>query len=154
MSTNFLNFADNAQQCFAFTPQANFPTHNLNFHWSWRWWDQIQATSIFYCNCSNLSYLRNLQEQVKKHSVTKNCSDLSLFEQIVLKPSASNFKFFSPSLEQFFSYSTYIGQNNFGNKILLLFPLDMRHYNFISIGHDTDYWVLHSTQYTGLISNA
>ena len=24
--------------------------------------------------------LRNLQEQVKKHSVTKNCSDLSLFE--------------------------------------------------------------------------
>ena len=28
--------------------------------------------------------MRNLQEQVKKHSVTKNCSDLSLFEQIVL----------------------------------------------------------------------
>ena len=25
-------FANNAQQCFAFTPQANFPTHNLNFH--------------------------------------------------------------------------------------------------------------------------
>ena len=25
-------FVDNAQQCFAFTPQANFPTHNLNFH--------------------------------------------------------------------------------------------------------------------------
>ena len=22
---------DNAQQCFAFTPQANFPTHNLEF---------------------------------------------------------------------------------------------------------------------------
>ena len=21
-----------AQQCFAFTPQANFPAHNLNFH--------------------------------------------------------------------------------------------------------------------------
>ena len=36
-----------AQQCFAFTPQANFPTHNLNFHWRWRWWDQIQA--IFLC---------------------------------------------------------------------------------------------------------
>jgi hypothetical protein len=22
----------NVQQCFAFTAQANFPTHNLNFH--------------------------------------------------------------------------------------------------------------------------
>ena len=35
-------------------------------------------------NCSNLLDMRNLQEQVKKHFVTKNCSDLSLFEQIVL----------------------------------------------------------------------
>ena len=26
-------------QCFAFTPQANFPSHSLNFRWSWRWWD-------------------------------------------------------------------------------------------------------------------
>ena len=26
------NFVDNAQQCFAFRPQANFPTNNLNFH--------------------------------------------------------------------------------------------------------------------------
>ena len=25
-------FVDNAQQCFAFTYQANFPIHNLNFH--------------------------------------------------------------------------------------------------------------------------
>ena len=37
-------FVDNAQQCFAFTPQANFPGHNLSFHWRWRWWDWIQAT--------------------------------------------------------------------------------------------------------------
>ena len=29
-------------------------------------------------NCSNLLDMRN--RQVKKHSVTKNCSDLSLFE--------------------------------------------------------------------------
>ena len=29
---------------FAFTPQANFPAHNLNFHWRRRWWDWIQAT--------------------------------------------------------------------------------------------------------------
>ena len=43
-------FVYNAQQCFAFTPQANFPIHNLNFHW--RWWDQIQATfsNLFYFN--------------------------------------------------------------------------------------------------------
>ena len=24
-------FVDNVQQCFAFTPQENFPVHNLNF---------------------------------------------------------------------------------------------------------------------------
>ena len=62
-------------------------------------------------DCSNLLDLRNFQEQVKKkHSDTKNCSELSLFEQIVLviskfansQPSASNFKSFSQSLEQFF----------------------------------------------------
>ena len=35
-------------------------------------------------NCSNLLDMRNLQEQVKKHSVAKNCSDLLLFEQIDL----------------------------------------------------------------------
>ena len=63
----------------------------------------------------------------KKHSVTKNCSDLLLFKQIVLvisiflkilglHPRISNF--FSQSLEQFFLR---VGQNNFGNKIPFLF---------------------------------
>ena len=28
----YKKFVDNAQQCFAFTPQANFLAHNLNFH--------------------------------------------------------------------------------------------------------------------------
>ena len=28
----YKKFVANAQQCFAFMPQANFPTHNLNFH--------------------------------------------------------------------------------------------------------------------------
>ena len=37
-------FVDNAQQCFAITSQANFPAHNLNFHWRWRRWDRIQTT--------------------------------------------------------------------------------------------------------------
>ena len=33
MSTNFLfqKFVDNGQQCFAFTPQTNFPANNLNY---------------------------------------------------------------------------------------------------------------------------
>ena len=46
----FQKFVDNAQQCFAFTPQTNFPARNLNFCWRWRWWDHIQATfwNIFY----------------------------------------------------------------------------------------------------------
>ena len=39
--TNFENkkFVDITQQCFAsfaFRPRANFPAHNLNFHWWWR----------------------------------------------------------------------------------------------------------------------
>ena len=24
--------------CFAILPQANFPAHNMNFHWRWSWW--------------------------------------------------------------------------------------------------------------------
>ena len=41
------------QQCFALFPQVNFPANNLNFHWSWRWWDRIQ--DIF----SNLFYFKS-----------------------------------------------------------------------------------------------
>ena len=74
-------------------------------------------------NCSNLLDLRNLQEQVKKafcyqklfwpFTVWINCSsDLKHFANS--RPSASNFKSFSRSLEQFFLT---VGQNNFGNKI-------------------------------------
>ena len=35
------------------TPPANFPTHDLNFHWRWRWWDKIQAIflNLFYLKC-------------------------------------------------------------------------------------------------------
>ena len=67
--------------------------------------------------------MRNLQEQVKKafcyqkffwpFTVWINCySDLKHFANS--RPSASNFKSFSRSLEQFFLT---VGQNNFGNKI-------------------------------------
>ena len=71
--------------------------------------------------------MRNLQEQVKKafcyqtlfwpFTVWINCSsDLKNFANS--RPSASNFKSFSWSLEQFFLT---VGQNNFGNKIPFLF---------------------------------
>ena len=77
-------------------------------------------------NFPDLLYLRNFQEQVKKSfcyqklfwpfTVWTNCSsDLKIFANSW--PSASNFKFFSRSLEQFFLT---VGQNNFGNKIPLL----------------------------------
>ena len=60
--------------------------------------------------------MRNLQEQVKKafcFTVWINCfSDLKNFANS--RPSASNFKSFSRSLEHFFLT---VGQNNFGNKI-------------------------------------
>ena len=52
--------------------------------------------------------MRNLQEQVKKAF----CYHLKIFANS--PPSASNFKSFSRSLEQFFLT---VGQNNFGNKI-------------------------------------
>ena len=74
-------------------------------------------------NCSNLLDLRNLQKQVKKafchqklfwpFTVWINCSsDFKNFENS--RPSASNFKSFSLSQEQFFLTE---GQSNFGNKI-------------------------------------
>ena len=77
----------------------------------------------FNYNFSNLVGMRNLQEQVKKafcyqkwfwpFTVWINCSsDLKFFENS--SPSASNFKSFSWSLEQFFRT---VSQNNFGNKI-------------------------------------
>ena len=74
-------------------------------------------------NCSNLSSLRNLQEKNEKtfcyqklfgpFTVWINCSsDLKNFANS--RPSASNFKSFSRSLEQFFLI---VGQDNVGNKI-------------------------------------
>ena len=81
------------------------------------------------CNCSTLLDMRNLQEHVKKafccqelfwtFTVWINCSsDLKCFANS--HHSASNFKRFSQSLEQFFLA---VGQNNFGNKIPILFLL-------------------------------
>ena len=74
-------------------------------------------------NCSNSLIMRNLQEQVKKafcyqklfwhFTVWINCfNDLKIFANS--QPSASNFKSFTRSLEQFLLTED---QNNFGNKI-------------------------------------
>ena len=46
MSTTFL-FSKVCWRCpamFCLYTSRNFPAHNLNFLWKWRWWDQIQAT--------------------------------------------------------------------------------------------------------------
>ena len=75
--------------------------------------------SNFNYNCSNLLDMRNLQKQVKKaffyqklfwpSTAWINCSsDLKHFANS--RPSASNFKSFSGSLDQFFLT---VGQNNF-----------------------------------------
>jgi hypothetical protein len=57
----FQKFVDNGHQCFAFTRQANFPAHNLNFHWRWRWWNQILKSfllyyELYYCEHSKHSW--------------------------------------------------------------------------------------------------
>ena len=83
-------------------------------------------------NCSNLLDLRNLQEKkLKKHSVTKTCSDFSLFEQIVLviskflqilslQPRIPKV-FLHHYIERFFLT---LGQNYLGNKIPFLTSLE------------------------------
>ena len=85
---------------------------------------QISRSEWFFSNlnyhCPNFLDLINLQEQVEKAFC-----DQKLFWAFTANfsnspPSASNFKSFSRSLEQFFLT---VGQNNFGNKILFLFLL-------------------------------
>ena len=44
---------------FTWLPQVNFPTNNLNLHWRWRWWDQIQALFLSKLTGSLSSYLVN-----------------------------------------------------------------------------------------------
>ena len=77
-------------------------------------------------NCSNLSHLRHLQIQIKKtHSFNENCSELSLFEKIVLVISIflQILGHQPPIFECFFYHWNFfltLGQNNFGNKIPFL----------------------------------
>ena len=95
-------------------------------------------------NCSNLLEKRNLQEQVKKSFCYQklfwpitvwinNSSDLENFANSW--PSASNFKSFSQSLEQFFLT---VGQNNFGNKIPFPSRLPISHHKIESHNDEQD----------------
>ena len=55
-------FVYNTQQCFAFTPQTNFPAHNLNFHSRWGGWNRIWAifSNLFYfINKKYVPYISN-----------------------------------------------------------------------------------------------
>ena len=58
----FQKFVDNAQQCFAFTPEANFPAHDLNFHW--RWWDRIYLLKYFLLYCKTKIQMKHPKIQV------------------------------------------------------------------------------------------
>ena len=58
-----------------------FPCYTMVWNPFWRSILVILNNWIF--NCSNLLCLSS-RNKLKRHSVTKNCSDLSLFEQIVL----------------------------------------------------------------------
>ena len=80
MSTNFLfqKFVDNAQQCYAFTPQTNFPAINLNFHWRWRWWDRMQATFFFYFTSPNLHVIFWKYVFKSKNNALRNYQNLKV----------------------------------------------------------------------------
>jgi hypothetical protein len=123
-------------------------------------------------NCSNLLDMRNLQEQAKKafcyqklfwpFTAWINCSnDLKNFANSW--PSASNFKSFSRSLEQFFLT---LGQNNFGkkyhcylqlNNVYFFHPWQIS-YLFVFLFRDFIYWLisncnLYSTQKQKIFSD-
>ena len=66
---------DITQQCFALLPQVNFPSHNLNSHWRWRWWDRIQAIFL------NLSYFNKSMIAKRVLHITDHIC--SLFYRIV-----------------------------------------------------------------------
>ena len=46
----FQKYFDTTHQCFFLLPQVNFTAKILNFHWRWRWWEQIQDIflDVFY----------------------------------------------------------------------------------------------------------
>ena len=109
-------------------------------------------------NCSIFWVLRNLQEQVKKafcyqklfwpFTVWINCSS-DLKKIANSQPSASNYKSFSQSLEQFFLT---VVQYNFGTKIYTIFPscqqvkINLNLYTYWKIRKQYIFWNLNFGQ--------
>ena len=40
-------FVNITLQCFALLPQVNFPANDLNFYWSWKWWESCYPLKSF-----------------------------------------------------------------------------------------------------------
>ena len=70
------NIADNAQQCFDFTP---FPSIIWIFHWRWRWWDWIKAIFL------NLFYFKHLIVIASKFSKIRSCCIFYSFHEYLVK---------------------------------------------------------------------
>ena len=98
LSTNFW-IQKVTQQCFAFIPKANFPAHNLNFHWRLRWWDQIQATYLF----KNLYYFKIIFVTLTCFYLTKKFEEKNSFG---CKRTDENFHFQRYTHVQLFSSAT------------------------------------------------
>ena len=99
-------FVDNAQQCFAFTPQANFPAHNLNFHWRRRDW--IQATFYNFFYFKDTLFMSTLKVGYLLESKIAICLKYFLVKQIPKSshcPTKKNQQFFFLSLALDYSLS-------------------------------------------------
>ena len=75
----FQNFVYITQEFFAVLCQVIFPAKNLNFHWRWRWWHQIQAIflNLFYFTASSMWNVNDsLPYEEKSNCVYKlrNCT--------------------------------------------------------------------------------
>ena len=75
----FQKFDDNAQQCFAFTPQANFPAHNLIFSEGKS--DGIESRLPFKIFSTLSCYLYEGADAPIKHKVVQE--SLTLFPLLV-----------------------------------------------------------------------
>ena len=64
---------------FALFPQVNFPANNLNFHWSLRWWDWIQAIflNLFYFK-SKIKEKRKSKSEWDLHDSSSESDSISL----------------------------------------------------------------------------
>ena len=121
---------------------SNIIWQHLTIFFMFTWWiskfqiyvsKRLNSNAGFLKTCAGrLLDMRNLQEQGKKafccqklfrlFTVWINCSD-DLKNFTYSSPSATNFKCFSRSLEQFFLT---VGQNNCGNKIPLWYSTNSR----------------------------